>query len=126
MSLTGFENYHVGDCLSFVAEVYRYIKTSRGKMIDFGLKDPAGIRKVGEYEVPLDEQLRIQATEQIVCTDLCMFRDHCDGFCIANQEWKESIKCHSTYFPFFSIFFIVIITLKKRYGEKEINHEENI
>lgn len=91
MSLTGFENYHVGDCLSFVAEVYRYIKTSRGKMIDFGLKDPAGIRKVGEYEVPLDEQLRIQATEQIVCTDLCMFRDHCDGFCIANQEWKESM-----------------------------------
>lgn len=108
MSLTGFENYHVGDCLSFVAEVYRYIKTSRGKMIDFGLKDPAGIRKVGEYEVPLDEQLRIQATEQIVCTDLCMFRDHCDGFCIANQEWKESI------------FFIMIITLKKRFGEKEI------
>lgn len=60
-------------------------------MIDFGLKDPAGIRKVGEYEVPLDEQLRIQAAEQIICMDLCMFRDHCDGFCIANQEWKESM-----------------------------------
>lgn len=30
------------------------------------------------------------------------------------------IKCHSTYFPFFSIFFIMIITLKKRFGEKEI------
>ena len=60
-------------------------------MIDFGLKDPVEIRKVGEYEVPLDEQLRIQAAEQIVCTDLCMFRDHCDGFCIANQEWKEAI-----------------------------------
>lgn len=103
MSLTGFENYHVGDCLSFVAEVYRYIKTSRGKMIDFGLKDPAGIRKVGEYEVPLDEQLRIQATEQIVCTDLCMFRDYCDGFCIANQEWKESIF-HQMPFDIFSIF----------------------
>ena len=111
---------------------------------------------MGEYEVPLDEQLRIQATEQIVCTDLCMFRDHCDGFCIANQEWKESIifetavltatpffavlsqylsifltafgesaaedlffiKCHSTYFPFFSIFFIVIITLKKTIWRK--------
>lgn len=47
--------------------------------------------RMGEYEVPLDEQLQIQATEQIVCTDLCMFRDHCDGFCIANQEWKESM-----------------------------------
>lgn len=46
---------------------------------------------MGEYEVPLDEQLRIQAAEQIVCMDLCMFRDHCDGFCIANQEWKESM-----------------------------------
>ena len=63
MSLTGFENYRVGDCLSFEAEVYRYIKTSRGKMIDFELKDPAGIRKVGEYEVPSDEQLRIETTE---------------------------------------------------------------
>ena len=50
MSLTGFENYRVGDCLFFEAEVYRYLKTSRGKMIDFGLKDPVGIRKVGEYE----------------------------------------------------------------------------
>lgn len=86
MSLTGFENYCVGDCLSFEAEVYRYIKISRGKMIDFELKDPAGIRKVGEYEVPSDEQLRIQAAEQILCMDLCMFQDHCDGFCIANQE----------------------------------------
>lgn len=91
MSLTGFENYRVGDCLPFEAEVYRYIKTSRGKMIDFELKDPAGIRKVGEYEVPSDEQLRIQAAEQILCMDLCMFRDNCDGFCIANQEWKESM-----------------------------------
>ena len=91
MSLTGFENYRVGDCLFFEAEVYRYLKTSRGKMIDFGLKDPVGIRKVGEYEVPSDEQLRIQAAEQILCMDLCMFRDHCDGFCITNQEWKESM-----------------------------------
>ena len=91
MSLAGFENYRVGDCLSFKAEVYRYLKTSRGKMIDFGLKYPVEIRKVGEYEVPSDEQLRIQAAEQIICMDLCMFRNHCDGFCIANQEWKESM-----------------------------------
>ena len=47
MSLAGFENYRVGDCLSFKAEVYRYLKTSRGKMIDFGLKYPVEIRKVG-------------------------------------------------------------------------------
>lgn len=60
-------------------------------MIDFGLKDPVEIRKAEEYEVPSDEQLRIQAAEQIVCMDLCMFRDHCNGFCIANQEWKESM-----------------------------------
>ena len=60
-------------------------------MIDFELKNPAGIRKVREYEVPSDEQLRIQAAEQILCMDLCMFRNHCDGFCIANQEWKESM-----------------------------------
>lgn len=72
MSLTGFENYRVGDCLFFEAEVYRYLKTSRGKMIDFGLKDPVGIRKVGEYEVPSDEQLRIQARSRYsVWTCVC-------------------------------------------------------
>ena len=54
---------------------------------------------MGEYEVPLDEQLRIQATEQIVCTDLFMFRDHCDGFCIAYQEWKESIIFETAVLP---------------------------
>ena len=92
MSLTGFENYRVEDCLFFRGRGLSILKNqSRKKLIDFGLKDPVGIRKVGEYEVPSDEQLRIQAAEQILCMDLCMFRDHCDGFCITNQEWKESM-----------------------------------
>ena len=34
----GLEQYAVGDCLSFFAEPYRYIKTGSGKQIDFGLR----------------------------------------------------------------------------------------
>lgn len=34
MSNTEFEEYKIGDCVSFFAEVYRYVKTSNGKQID--------------------------------------------------------------------------------------------
>ncbi|MCF0131483.1 MAG: hypothetical protein HUJ71_07120 [Pseudobutyrivibrio sp.] len=34
MDLKGFEEYSVGDSLEFFAEVYRYLKTSNGKLID--------------------------------------------------------------------------------------------
>ena len=87
---------------------------------------------MGEYEVPSDEQLRIQAAEQILCMDLCMFRDHCDGFCIANQEWKESmlnlllgkVQNFLIYFETFSVptadtlFLLIlsILTLESAYS----------
>lgn len=34
----GFKKYKVGYCLSFIAEIYRYLKTGNGKIIDFSLK----------------------------------------------------------------------------------------
>lgn len=42
----GIEEYGVGDCLSFFAEPYRYIKTGNGKQIDFGLRNPQDIKKL--------------------------------------------------------------------------------
>ena len=52
MSKEGF-----GDCFSFFAEVYRYLKTSNGKMIDFGLRNPDNIKKIESYELPSDDEL---------------------------------------------------------------------
>lgn len=92
MDLTGFEEYRIGDCLSFVAEIYRYLKTGSGKMIDFGLRNPEYIRQIESYDLPSDEQLRLQAVDEIICNDLCMFRDHCYASCIANQEWREGMR----------------------------------
>ena len=46
MDKVGFESYHVGDCVGFCAEVYRYIKTGNGKILDYGLRNPEGIEKI--------------------------------------------------------------------------------
>lgn len=92
MDLSAFLPCKKGDCFSFLADVYRYVKTGNGKMIDFGLRDPKDIRRIDEYELPSNDQLRLQAVDEIICSDLCMYNKHCNGFCIANQEWRESIR----------------------------------
>ena len=91
MDLQGFENYKISDCLSFGAEVYRYIKCGNGKRLDFGLRNPATITRIDEYELPNQEELQLQAIDQLIC-EVCLFRDHCYGFCIANQEWREEMR----------------------------------
>ena len=92
MELDGFEAYRVEDCLAFDADIYRYVKKGQGKMIDFGLRNPACIQKIEEYELPSDAQLLLQAVDEIICNDLCMFKEHCNGFCIANEEWRETMR----------------------------------
>ena len=92
MDLDSFQPCNKGDCFSFQAEIYRYIKTRNSKMIDFGLRDPGDIRRIDEYELPSDDHLRLQAVDEIICSDLCMYNKHCNGFCIANQEWRESMR----------------------------------
>jgi len=91
MDLQGFEEYEVGDCLSFEAEVYRYVKCGNGKQLDFGLRNPEGVTKVDSYELPTKEELQMQAIDQLIC-EVCLFREHCYGFCIANQEWREEMR----------------------------------
>ena len=88
----GFGDCQVGDCFSFCAEVYRYLKTSNGKMIDFGLRNPENVQMIESYELPSDDELLMQSIDQIIC-EACMFRDHCyGGMCIANEEWRESMR----------------------------------
>ena len=92
MSKEGFGDCQVGDCFSFFAEVYRYLKTSNGKMIDFGLRNPDNIKKIKSYDLPSDDELLMQSKDQIIC-ETCMFRDHCyGGMCIANKEWRDNMR----------------------------------
>ena len=92
MSLDGFEGCRVGECLAFDADVYRYLKTGHGRMIDFGLRNPTAVRRIEEYELPTDDELRMQTVDAFICENLCMYREQCNGFCIANQEWLENTR----------------------------------
>lgn len=87
MDKTGFEEYVDGDSVSFVAEVYRYIKTRNGKRINFGLRNPTGIKKIEEYQLPSDEELRIQMTKEILC-ETCYFSEHCNRiYCLRRMQY---------------------------------------
>lgn len=91
MRRKGFEGFKVGDYVSFLAEPYRYVRTSNGKSIDFGIKNPDMIEKVEPYELPSDEKLLEQEIDALIC-ETCLFREHCYGFCIANEAEKKRLK----------------------------------
>jgi hypothetical protein len=87
-----FENYQIGDCLSFGGEIYRYLKTKNGKQISFGIREPDDISRIESYELPSDDDLIMQAVDQIVC-EVCLFREHCYmGICIADEKWREEMR----------------------------------
>ena len=82
MNISGFEEYQIGDCVSFSAEVYRYVKTSNGKQIDFALRNPEGIKKIEDYELPTDDDLLRQAIDEITC-ETCFLSERCNRmFCM--------------------------------------------
>lgn len=81
MDLKGFELFDIGDSVSFGAEIYRYLKTGNGKVIDYGLRNPKEIKKTEKYELPSDEKLKRQAIEQIVC-ETCFLSEQCYGMCL--------------------------------------------
>lgn len=91
VSRKGFEDFKVGDCVGFLAEPYRYVRTSNGKSIDFGIKNPDMIEKVEPYELPSDGKLLEQEIDALIC-ETCLFREHCYGFCIANEAEKKRLK----------------------------------
>lgn len=77
MEKTGFEEFAVGDSVSFCAEVYRYVKTGNGKLIDYGLRNPEGIKKIEDYQLPSDDELRMQMIGEIIC-ETCYLSEHCN------------------------------------------------
>lgn len=92
MDIVGFEGLCVGDCVAFGAEVYRYIKTGHGKQIDYGLRNPKGIRKIENYELPSDDELAMQRVRKIVC-EACFFSEHCNrNECMMNLKQKSSLE----------------------------------
>ncbi len=78
MDLNGFEQFKPGDSVSFWAEIYRYLKTGDGKVIDFGLRNPKQIKKIEPYELPSDENLVKQELSMMIC-ETCMLSDSCPG-----------------------------------------------
>ncbi len=78
MDIDGFENYKEGDCLEFGAEVYPYLKTGNGKVIDFGLRNPSEIHIIQRYELPTDEKLIQQFLDEIIC-ETCFMSEQCNG-----------------------------------------------
>ena len=92
MDIKGFENLKEGDCVSFFAEVYRYVKTGNGKAIDFGLRNPEGIKAIDSYALPTDEELKMQSINMIIC-ESCYLNEMCDGMnCIRNKKELAELR----------------------------------
>lgn len=58
----GLDGFGVGDCVSFSAEVYQYVKKNGGLGLDFGLRNLSNVKRIEEYKLPserdmLDEQV---------------------------------------------------------------------
>lgn len=96
MDIAGFEECQTGDCVSFHAEVYRYVKTSNGRQIDFSLRNPAGIKKIEAYELPSDDDLLEQAVTEIIC-ETCYLSEHCNrNICLLPKGTKKERKNQMT------------------------------
>lgn len=92
MDISGFESFQIGDCVSFSAEIYWYVKTGNGKQIDFGLRNPQGIKRIEAYELPTDDELLKQEINQIIC-ETCYLGEYCNGVsCMHPKSEMRNIK----------------------------------
>ncbi|MDD6094921.1 MAG: hypothetical protein PUC29_04165 [Clostridia bacterium] len=92
MDIKGFESFNVGDSLAFAADVYRYVKKSNGKTIDYGLRNPVGITKIDPYILPSDKELMAQRIDSIIC-EACYLSEQCNKMtCILNKSVKRQRK----------------------------------
>ncbi len=92
MDLKGFEGFQPGDCVEFAAEPYRYLKTGSGKQIDYGLRNPTGVKKIDKYDLPTDEELMRQELNLIRC-EACYLNENCDRLnCVFGEKKKKATK----------------------------------
>lgn len=94
MSREGFEGFNIGDCVEFFAEVYRYVKTSNGKAIDYSLRNPKGIKKIEPYKLPTDQELMEQKIASIIC-ESCYLREYCingGNWCMRDPQEVKALK----------------------------------
>lgn len=90
MDLKGFEKFQPGDNVEFSAEPYRYLKTGNGKQIDYGLRNPTDVKKIGEYHLPTDDELMHQELNLIRC-EACYLNESCNKInCIFGNKKKSS------------------------------------
>lgn len=92
MDRSGFEEFSAGDSVSFGAEVYRYVKTGNGKLIDYGLRNPTNIQKIEAYELPTDDELIMQEVDRIIC-ETCFLSEQCNrNYCTMEPKKKRLLK----------------------------------
>jgi hypothetical protein len=92
MDIHGFEDFKISDSVSFYAEVYRYIKTGNGKILDYSLRNPEDIKQISSYELPSDDDLIRQSIDQIFC-ETCYLSEHCNKtYCLRNQEELQALR----------------------------------
>ena len=84
MGIQGFENFKVGDCVSFYAEIYRYIKTGNGKVLDYSLRNPQEIKQIDSYRLPSDDDILNQSIQQIIC-ETCYLSEYCNKISCLRQ-----------------------------------------
>lgn len=89
---SGFDSFHIGDCVTFCADVYRYVKTGNGKRIDYSLRNPRGIKQIAFYELPSDNALIKQGINQIVC-ETCFLSEQCNRvLCMWNSKERKILQ----------------------------------
>ncbi|WP_455780550.1 hypothetical protein [Megasphaera elsdenii] len=93
MERKDFEFYEVGTCLSFTAEIYRYVK-KQGKLMDFGLRSPREINEIEEYELPSANELKLQTINKMICKIYCPCKEQCYGEepCLTNEDWRKDMQ----------------------------------
>lgn len=92
MDKDGFEDFKKSDCVAFSAEVYRYLKTGNGKQIDYALRNPSGIKKINQYDLPSDEELTKQSISWIIC-ETCSLNEQCNRVtCFRNKEEIKQLE----------------------------------
>ncbi len=92
MNIQGFEDFKIGECVSFFADVYKYIKTGNGKVLDYSLRNPQGIKQIDSYQLPSDDDIIRQSINQILC-ETCYLSEHCNRTnCLRNPEELQILR----------------------------------